>query len=108
MQGFSLGELDIVACAVGRKQAKHGLAPHRVLGVHAVEHGLCVGLQFACFLADDRVVQQLRVLAVQAPASEEGTPVDNGAEVGDGQVFEDVNAGLPRGRAVGRVKHPAF
>ncbi len=71
----------------------HGLGV--LLGDDAGEHHLGVGLQLAGGLADDLVVEDLRVTAGQIPGLEEGAPVDEIHQLGEVDV-EGVDAQLGR------------
>ena len=45
---------------------------------------------------------------MESPAPKEGPPIDHGSQIGDGDVIEDVDAGLLRNGAMGCIKSPVF
>ena len=88
---------------VGRPEADHRIGGQPLLGHHALEHGLRVVEQLPRFRADDVVVEDARIFALQLPGLEEGRPVDVGHELGQLVALEGARADqLGNGRRVAR------
>uniref|UniRef100_A0A914YJ75 Uncharacterized protein n=1 Tax=Panagrolaimus superbus TaxID=310955 RepID=A0A914YJ75_9BILA len=105
--GFALRVLhaDVVADAVGRPQAEHGLGRQPLLADDALEHRAGIAVQLAGLGADDLVGEDGRELAGQLPGLEERRPVDVEAAVGRLQRRNVHASGLVRCRW--RVAVPA-
>ena len=68
----------VVALALAAPQADGRLGRHPALGDQLVEHRLRVVEQVARAFADDRIVEDRRIVAGQLPRAEERRPVDRG------------------------------
>ena len=85
-------DIDIIADTVGREQSDHRGCAEPFLRDDARQHLLRVIEQVARRLADDRVLQYLRIASRQLPRLEKRRPVDHFRDFLEGIVAERLQA----------------
>src|SRR5205823_14208057 len=81
---------DVIAFSLATPQADGRFRSNPTLGDDLIEHGVGVREQAARALADDWIIEDLRIIAGQLPGTEERRPVDRGLQVGERPVAEMV------------------
>src|SRR5262249_10073455 len=81
-------DLDVVADRIRREKSQDGARPHQSFGHDPFQERLRVREEFACRVADDRVLEDRGVIALQLPRLEERRPVDVRYQLVQGVVVE--------------------
>ena len=95
---------EVVAVAIRGEKAVHGARGERAVGDELVEHRICIGENFARLLAVFFVVEDLRIHATQFPGVEKRRPVNERAQLGEREIFQDAHAGKLRLRRFAEVE----
>src|SRR3546814_6792856 len=83
LMALLVGQVDRDAVAVARARPKgaHAARGQPFFGDQPVEHRIGIGFERARGLADDVIVEDRRIGAVQFPRAEKGRPVDTFAQI---------------------------
>ena len=104
-------ELDIVTHGVGGEKAVDAAGGDQLLRDDLVEQGVGFGVDLLCLRSVFRVLEDAGVNAFESPGVEEGRPVDEVAQGGQGKVIQRAYAGERRRGDVFRSpldRRPAF
>ena len=88
--------LDVIPHAVSAKQANHAAGAQQALGNNTLEHLPGVGVQGAGLLSHARVIEDLRIPALELPRLEKRAPIDIADELGERIVVKKMNSGFAR------------
>ena len=93
-KGAAIGvELEIVAMGGSGEDAVDAVGGKQLFRDDAVQQGVAVGEELSRFPALVGMIEDAGVDALEAPGVEERGPVDVGAELGEGEILENADAG---------------